>query len=385
MHTLILFFALCALASLIYYFGAAIAALQFARQAAAPLPPLPEPPPRVAMLKPLYGLDAAHIANLETFMQVDYPATDIVVGVPSVTGWAAEQIALLEARYPGKRLIVVTDVQPGCANRKVAKLIRMAERVPEAELFVLSDGDIVVEPDYLRRLVTELATHPEAGAITCAYRALPAATLGAHFDALFINTDFAPMVMLAARLEPLRHAYGATIAIRRSALEAIGGFEALKDLLADDFFLGRLVTERGFNVRLARTPVTIRTGQPAFADFWNHQIRWARTYRTTRPESLATILINGPFWGLLLMLASHFAPAAMVIFATIIAARLTMAALVLDRVLDVRETLADLLLVPIKDLVMTGIWVASLASNEVTWGGRRFRILSDGAMQEVDG
>jgi len=34
---------------------------------------------------------------------------------------------------------------------------------------------------------------------------------------------------------------------------------------------------------------------------------------------------------------------------------------------------------------MTGIWFASFASNKVTWGGRRFRILSGGAMQEVDG
>jgi ceramide glucosyltransferase len=385
MHTLIILSALCAIASLFYYVSATATALRFARQAAAPLPPIPERPPRVAMLKPLYNLDAAHIANLETFMAVDYPLADVVVGVPTVTAWAADQIAQLQARHPDKRLIVVTDAQPGCVNRKVAKLIRMVEQVPEAELFVLSDGDIVVEADYLRRLVAELEAHPEIGAITSAYRARPAPTLAAHFDALFINTDFAPLVMLAARLEPLRHAYGATIAIRRTALDAIGCFRALKDVLADDFFLGRLVTENGFKVDLARTPVTIRCNQLHFADFWNHQLRWARTYRTTRPESLGTIAINGSFWGLILMLASHFAPVAMATFATVIAARLTMAALMLDRVLNVREALSDLLLVPIKDLVMAAIWFASLASNEVTWGGRRFRILSNGAMQEVDG
>ena len=385
MHTLILFSGFCAVASLVYYAAATIAGLQFAREAAAPLPPLPAHAPRIAMLKPLYTLDAAHIANLETFMQVDYPAADIVVGVPTVTAWAAERLAELQARYPGKRLIVVNDALPGCANRKIAKLIRMVEQVPEAEVFVLSDGDIVVERDYLRRLVAELDAHPEAGAITSAYRARPAATLGAHFDALFINTDFAPLVMLAARLEPLRHAYGATIAIRRTALDAIGCFQALKDVLADDFFLGRLVAEQGFSVRLAPTPVTIQTNQHRFSDFWSHQLRWARTYRTTRPESLATILINGPFWGLVLMLASHFAPLAVAIFALVIAARLTMATMVLDRVLGLREMLGDLLLVPIKDLVMGGIWAASLTSNEVVWGGRRYRILSGGEMQEVDG
>src|SRR5579884_1879682 len=315
MHTLILVATVGTLVSLAYYLGSVFAALQFARQAAAPLPPLPEHPPRVAMLKPLYSLDAAHIANLETFMRVDYPAADIVVGVSNVTGWAAEQIAGLQARYPDKRLTVVTDALPGCANRKVGKLVRMVEQAREADVYVLSDGDIVVEPDYLRRLVAELGAHPDAGAVTCAYRALPGTTLAARLDALFINTDFAPMVMLAAILEPLRHAYGATIAIRRTALEAIGGFSALRDLLADDFFLGRMITERGFKVRLSRALVTINCHLPRFADFWSHQLRWARTYRTVRPESLATIFTHGPFWGLVLTFASHFAPPAMALLA----------------------------------------------------------------------
>jgi ceramide glucosyltransferase len=385
MHILIVVSALGAIASLTYYFGATIAALRFARQAHTPVPPPAGHPPRVAMLKPLYRLDAEHLANLESFLQADYPAADIVLGVSTVTGWAADRLAELTARYPDKRLMVVTDAEPGCANRKVAKLIRMVELVPEAEVLVLSDGDIVVERDYLRRLTAELAANPGVGVVTCAYRAHPADTLAGRFEALFINTDFAPMVMLSEVLEPLRHAYGATIAIDRSALEAIGSFRALKDLLADDFFLGRLAAERGFKVKLSRALVTINCPQHRLAEFWSHQLRWARTYRTTRPESLATIVIHGPFWGLVLLLAAHFSPAALAMFAAVIATRLAMAALLLDRVLGVKQILADLLLVPIKDLAMTGIWFASLASNEVTWGGRRFRILSGGAMREVDG
>ncbi|HTW89366.1 MAG TPA: glycosyltransferase [Candidatus Binataceae bacterium] len=385
MHILIVLSALGTIASLTYYLGATFAALRFAYQAGIPAPPLNCRPPRVAMLKPLYSLDAAHIANLESFLQADYPAADVVVGVSTVSGWAADRLAELTARYPDKRLIVVTDAEPGCANRKVAKLIRMVEQVPEAEVFVLSDGDIVVERDYLRRLVAELAANPGVGVVTCAYRAHSAATLAGRFDAMFINTDFAPMVMLAEMLEPLRHAYGATIAIDRTALEAIGGFRALKDLLADDFFLGRLAAERGFKIKLSRTLVSINCPQHHLAEFWSHQLRWARTYRTTRPESLATIAIQGPFWVLVLVLASHFSPPAVEMFGVVIAARLAMAAVLLDRVLGAKQMLADLLLVPIKDLAMTGIWFASLASNEVTWGGRRFRILSGGAMREVDG
>ena len=58
MHILIVLSALGTIASLTYYLGATFAALRFAYQAGIPAPPLNCRPPRVAMLKPLYSLDA---------------------------------------------------------------------------------------------------------------------------------------------------------------------------------------------------------------------------------------------------------------------------------------------------------------------------------------
>src|SRR2546430_16841376 len=104
----------------------------------------------------------------------------------------------------------------------------------------------------------------------------------------------------------MRHALGATIALRREALEKIGGFRVLKDLLADDFYLGRKVADAGYEVRLSSSVVTIHCEEKTFSQFWNHQLRWARTYRTVRQVSLATIFIDGPFWALLLAIISGF-------------------------------------------------------------------------------
>jgi ceramide glucosyltransferase len=372
-------------ASLIYYVAATAAAIRFAARATLPAPPLPKIAPRIAILKPLHGLSESLGANILSFLETAYPRAEFVFGVSDYEDPAAEVPVALKPRYQFANITLSVGEEPGCANRKVAKLIRMVERAPKAEIFVLSDADISVERDHLAHVVGELVADEKTGVVTCVYRARPLGALAARFEALFINTDFAPMAILSAAIEPLRHAFGATIAVRRGALEAIGGFRAIKDLLADDFFLGRMVAQHGFELKLSSSIVTITCEESRFAEFWNHQLRWARTYRTVRPVSLATIVIHGPFWAVMLLAASGFRPYALALLAIVIAVRVAMSAVILSRVLRLPELLRDLWLIPVKDLVMTAIWFASLTKNEVLWGGKRFRILAGGLMREVKG
>ena len=112
-----------------------------------------------------------------------------------------------------------------------------------------------------------------------------------------------------------------------------------------------------------------------FADFWHHQLRWARTYRTVRPISFATILTHGPFWALMLLAISRGSAAAFAALVLVIAARLAMSAAIVGRVLKMPEMLTELWMVPIKDLIMTGVWFASLLSNKVMWAGRQFKVI----------
>jgi ceramide glucosyltransferase len=193
------------------------------------------------------------------------------------------------------------------------------------------------------------------------------------------------MVMLSAAIEPVRFALGATIAIKRAALEAIGGFRAIRNMLADDYYIGNMAAERGWRVELSSSIVETIAHEQTFADFWNHQLRWARTYRTTRPVSLATILIHGPFWALVMIAASGATHGSLKALLLVLAGRLAMAALMLRRVLGLPELMRDLVLLPFKDLCMTAIWFASLFSNKVQWAGRRLEILPDGTLREVDG
>jgi ceramide glucosyltransferase len=369
--------------SLAYYLVATIVSLRFARRAAAPVPPLPKIPPKIAVLKPLHGRSDSLGQNLVSYLETDYSRTEFIFGVESYDDPAAEVPVALRPPYQFANILMVVGEEPACANHKVAKLIRMAERSEKAEIFVLSDADVRAERDHLRRVVAELIADDKVGIVTCIYRALPAGGLASHLEALFINTDFVPMVLTSEAIEPLRYAMGATIAIKREVLEAIGGFRAVKDVLADDFYIGRMSVERGFNIRISSSVVTDMCEERTLSDFWNHQLRWSRTYRNVRPISLATIFIHGPFWALVLMLTTGASAASVTALIAILAARLTMSAILLARVLGLSRLLRDVWLVPLKDLLMTGIWFASLWSNKVQWAGRRFEVLRGGGMREV--
>ena len=377
--------AACVVISIAYYAAASWAALRFAIRVNSPAPSLPKIAPMVAILKPLHGLTDNLRSKIASYLELDYPRVEYYFGVSDSRDRAAEVPTALRDCYPQKPITVIVGGEPGCSNRKVGKLIAMAERAPDADVFVMSDADIAVDRDHLRRLVGELVADEKTGVLSCMYRASPGGPFASRLEALAVNTDFTPMVMLSAAVEPVRYALGATIAIKRAALEQIGGFRAIKDYLADDFHLGKLAADHNWGIGLSSSIVTTVTHEKTFADFWSHQLRWARTYRTTRPLSLATITTHGPFWGIVLLIAlggSHFAIASVILM---LAARLAMSTLMLRSVLRIPELTHDVWLVPLKDLCMTGIWFASLFGNQVEWAGRRLEILANGTIREVDG
>jgi ceramide glucosyltransferase len=370
--------------STVYYLAAIVAGLLFAHRVNSAPSPLPKIPPRVAILKPLRGVSEHLRDNIISFLEIAYSRVEYIFGVASYEDRAIDIPVALRAPYQFANMIVTVGDEPGCSNRKIAKLIKMAGRTADkTDIFVLSDADISVEPDHLKRVVAELTADEKIGLVTCLYRGQAYESFASRMEALFINTDFAPQVILAEALEPMRYALGATIAVKREALDAIGGFRALKDLLADDFHLGAKVAEAGFKIELSSSVVTVACEDHDFSDFWHHQLRWARTYRHVRPLSLATIFIHGPFWALLYLAATRFSLHSLDALAMIVGLRILMGAVMIGKVLKRPQALTDVLLIPFKDLVMTGIYFAGLTGRTVKWGGRKFQLMAGGVMREL--
>ncbi|GIW40208.1 MAG: ceramide glucosyltransferase [Candidatus Binatia bacterium] len=335
--------------------------------------------PPVTVLKPLKGVDPELRENLESFFLQDYPAFQIVFGVADAADPAVAIVRELLSRYPGVDAELVVDPRLHGTNFKVSNLINMVPHVRHP-VVALSDSDIRVPRDYLRRLVRPLEDR-RVGLVSCLYRARPLGGTPSLLEALFINTDFCPQVLVARKVERPTYAFGASMALRRSTLEEVGGFEALADVLADDYELGNRVASRGYDLELADCLVETVIQARSWKKLYDHQMRWARTYRTCRPKGyFGTILTHGTLWSLSNLLLPGTGGFGWIVSGTCLALRAWTAKVLAERYLGWKMGLRELVWLFPKDLFLSAIWVGSFFGRTVRWSGHRFRVLRSGRM-----
>lgn len=323
--------------------------------------------PPVTILKPLHGDEPLLQQALDTFCRQDYPQYQIVFGLQDAADPALHVLRRLRANYPNLDMQIVVDATQHGTNRKIGNLMNM---LPSArhDVLVVSDSDIHVTPDYLRRVVATL-DQPGAGLVTTLYAGLPFNDhLPARFGASQINHAFLPGVILARWLGR-QACLGATMALRRSTLDAIGGFGAVASQLADDAMLGQLVNTAGLDVRLAPTLTATTVPEGDAASLFHHELRWARTTRSLAPIPYAMSLIQYPlFWAMLAVALSGGAPAAGVLFAMAWLVR-ALAATGIDRMLQL-ESAVPIWLLPVRDMLSVTVILLSYGSDNVQWRGQ---------------
>lgn len=370
-------------ASLVFYLIGYYGARTFFGQARQVQPPIDDASlPPVTILKPLKGLDADLYENLSTFCRQDYPTFQIVFGVADADDPAVQVVRQLQAQHPSVRIDLVVDGRIYGTNYKISNLHNMYGAAKH-DVIVIADSDIRVRSDYLRRLVTQL-DDPAVGLVTTLYRAVNTGGLPTLVETLFINTDFAPMVLVARVVEKPSYAFGATMALRRSTLDAIGGFLPLANYLADDYYLGHRIAERGYRLALSDVVVETVLAVGGWRRLFDHQLRWARTYRNCRPGGyFGAILTHGTLWATLNLLFNQFSPWACLVAALVYGARMTVASTVANRYLHAPLRWPEALLVPLKDLFVSTVWVLCFLGDTVHWSGHTFRVLKDGQMVHV--
>jgi ceramide glucosyltransferase len=337
--------------------------------------------PPVTILKPLKGRGIDLYENLESFCVQDYPDYEIVIGVADPGDPSIEIVHRLQAAHPDRRITLTVGERAG-SNAKVANLIHMMQATRH-DVFVLSDADIRVRPDYLRTLVKPLRD-PKVGLSTCLYRGIGDFGLPSILESLLINTDFIPMAMVGDWVG-IENAYGASIAFTRQALAAVGGFEAIRDHLADDYLLGNRIAAAGYELAMLTYVVETVLDSTSLGDVWRHQLRWARTYRACQPAGwFASVVTHGTLWGALTVVTTGGAAIGWQALGVVIALRLG-TLLAIMRLLRERDTPRHLGLVPVKDLLFSAVWIASWLGRDVIWSGRRYRVEADGRLVPLDG
>jgi len=358
---------------LIYYLLAIFAALAFSREAKTQAPPMPTFEPPVSILKPVHGVDFASYDNYASFCKQDYPEYEILFAVNKESDPAIALITRLIADYPQRRMVLLIGSEYFGANQKVNNLVRLTGEA-RYEVLALSDGDVRVGPNYLRNVVTPLRDK-NVGAVTSFYRGIAQNNLYAELEAVGASSDFFAGVLMAAWTEGVKFALGASVATTKTWVQKIGGFEAIAAFLADDYEIGRRVTRSGGRVVLSHETVSTMYSAQTPKNFWQHQLRWARTVRLCRPASYAALLFTqGLPWAIaaVLLAPTHWIGASY--FLVYLVLRLAVAWIVGVSVVGDEVLRRRMWLVPLWDAIHFVVWTASFASNHVVWGNMEYVI-----------
>jgi len=355
-----------------YIAGTVVAAARFARRrVAAPLEQ-----PAISVLKPLHGPEPRLYENLRSFIDQDYPKRQIVFGVRNPADGALPVARALIAERPALNIALVIDSRAAGSNLKVANLANM---LPAArhEFLVFADSDMHVDPRYLATVTAPLHD-PTIGLVTCLYKGVPTGGLWSRLGALHINFGFLPSALVGEAIGTSGGCFGATIALRRSVLERIGGLAAVRDELADDYRMGAAVRELGLTVALSPYLVESTVSEQNFKGLWRHELRWARTVRAITPvgfagstvtHAVAIAALAAAFCGFSLTSCGFLLISCLLRWASVG---------VVARILGL--PIAGFWLLPLRDFLSFAVFVGGFCGRSVLWRDQLFRIEPSGRM-----
>ncbi|MDZ8056034.1 MAG: bacteriohopanetetrol glucosamine biosynthesis glycosyltransferase HpnI [Aulosira sp. ZfuVER01] len=338
----------------------------------------PEFHPPITILKPICGVDRDAEQNLASFCQQDYPEYQIIFAVRDREDPGIEVVKKIIQQFPDVDIhLVVSDRIIG-ANLKVSNLAN-AVTAAKYEIILIADSDIRVGKDYLQRVIQPFQEE-KVGVVTCLYRSLAEGWV-TILEAIGTACDFHPGVLVSNQMEGIRFAFGSTIVIRKQALEAIGGFAAIADYLADDFQLGYLPAQAGYKVVLSNYIVDHILASSTLAEAIQRQIRWARCIRVSRPWGYVGLLFTyGTVTSLLLAIATGGSILGWTVLTITWVMRLLMGWIVAVKMLNDQVAKKYFWVIPARDLFHFAIWCSGFVRSTIVWRGQQFKLIKYGKL-----
>ena len=333
--------------------------------------------PPVTIFKPLYGADKDLLENLRAACSLDYPEYQVLLSVQRLDDPAIPVMRQIEQEFGTDRVTIVIAEGEARANGKIQNL-EAAWPLARHDVLVISDSDIKLRPDYLRAIVEPLAD-PKVGCVCTPYRAIDAARWFEKLELLTMNADFVPNLVFTAVVGLMTFGLGASMCFRRADLEAIGGFAAFRDHLAEDYIMAAKIEKLGRRVVLAPYFVDMEVDLKSFRQWWDHQLYWDQNTRAMRPaEFFATVVVRSVPFALLYAVLAGFSVFGLEVLAAAIVVRVGAAAYTLERLLKDREGLKALWLLPVRDVLGLAVWLVTMLKRDFVRRGQRFALLADG-------
>jgi ceramide glucosyltransferase len=342
--------------------------------------------PMVSLLKPLHGAEPGLEQHLRGFFEQDYPQYEVLFCARTEADAGLQIARRLAEEYPHISTKIVTSGEPWAANAKACSLVKMAD-VAASDIWVISDSDVQVTPEYLRAVISPFRD-AQVGAVTCLYRGVAAeGGLWSMLEAVGMSVEMSSGVVIANLLEGMQFMLGPTMAVRRGCVNQMGGFGTLGVYCADDFVLGNCVAAQGSTVVLSGHVIDHIVLNESFADSIKHQVRWMKSTRFSRPKGhFGTCLTFATPFGLLalagaLLLGMPWLGVGALVFS--VAGRMLQAWLVGGLVVKERALWRTMLLFPLRDLMGLFFWAMSYTGRRILWRGEVYELQAEGVMRKV--
>ncbi|HEX4001149.1 MAG TPA: glycosyltransferase [Candidatus Acidoferrales bacterium] len=323
--------------------------------------------PPVSCLKPIKGLDEDAYENYASFCRQDYPEYEIVFCVDPGDP-ALPVLEKLIRDFPDRQIRLLFGSGRNAINDKVGRLVRLTTEA-KYDMFVITDGDVRVRPDYLRTVVSPFRD-PKVGAATCLYVSTKETNLVQELQSIGMISDFFAPVMVAWQLDDLKVTFGQSIITTRQAVASYGGYPVIEDRPADDVYAGRLVAEQGYEVKLLPYIVQSVADFNTMSDLLHKRTRWMTVQRLMRPWGhLGLIFTFGLPWALLAVAIHPTAAVALAYLGGYALFRLLITWTIGVWGMKQRGLWKKMPLIPLWDAMAFGMWLASFGRRTIRWRG----------------
>lgn len=261
---------------------------------------------------------------------------------------------------------VSITILAGSARRGLNPKVRLLDfmaRHARFDTLLVSDSNVRPGPSYLAAIVREQAGGDNA-MVSCLVAGVGENSAGAAMENLHLNTYVAPSIALT---DAAGHAcvIGKSMLFRRSDLARLGGFEPVRDVLAEDYLLGRAFQRAGGRITLSSQVAPVFNQRRTVREFVGRHLRWCQMrFRVSPVTYLLELLLNPtPAWLALALVGPALLGAAG------IAAKVLADAALSRRLTGRWNHPRALLLVPVKDLLLFAVWLAAMFRRRIQWRG----------------
>jgi ceramide glucosyltransferase len=331
--------------------------------------------PPVSILKPLKGLDDNLFDNLESFCLQDYPEYEIIFSLQNQNDPACKVVKKIKDNYPDRDITIHVEYCSVGLNPKVNNLIP-AYNVSKYPLVLISDSNVMADKKYLGEIVKEMSD-PGVGLVSNLIRGMGGYSFGAVLENLHMNSFVMGSVCFLDRFLKMPCVIGKSMLMRKTDLESIGGFTAVKDVLAEDYLIGKRMHEMGKKVVVSGHLINNINNYWSIRKFFNRHTRWGKLRWQIGGIRYFSELFGNPVFMAFMPLVLEGPSQLTLSFAGLVSACKIAGDIMIGRKIGTDLKTLSYVFSPLKDLMIGVMWFVPLFSATVVWRGNRYIIGKD--------